>query len=97
MLRGDADSAAIAACRSGPLEHKTDSFTLQQSLHQLLNIRILLRQHALADNRDLGAQTLLGLRYLHANGTAPDDRHRRRERVDIEDVLISDKGCVLET
>src|SRR6516162_4749749 len=68
-----------------------NSLLFQRALHQLLDIGIFFGEHTVRDNGDLRSETLVCLRHLDSDWTSPDDGHRLRQRIVIEDRLVGNE------
>src|SRR6202011_2327483 len=74
----DDDSCGLLSDSDGTSLKPTDAFALEYALKDARRLWIVVRQQTRRHDGDLAAETLKGLRELHAERTAADDEQRCR-------------------
>src|SRR3981189_1897987 len=84
----DDDSGEVLSDSDGTPLKPPDAFALEHALKAAARLWIVVRQQTRRHDGDLAAETLKGLRELHAERTAADDEQRCRQLRMVKDVVV---------
>ena len=89
----DDESCGLLSCGDRATPKPLDAFPLEDALKNASRLGVVVGQQSRRHDRDLAAQTLVGLRELHSERTATDHDQRCRQAWALEDGVVREVRC----